>query len=453
MTIYGNTTRVSVDVGGGGITGVTGGDIDKAVIFARGDPASGTASVNDPTQVTGQAQAEEEFGEGSELAEYLKQVSNNGVDYGNMWGVMPEEVEVLDEDITNDADAQDHTNSQKISEGPIVEDPDAVTVEDDTGSELEVIFKYETNTDTTNSDFTSLSPDTDQIYINPNTREWVADDADNYSITYTYLDWESAFDSAENVIEEQESGEWGVATESQSVFTNLETRVNNLRRNEWKMIRVFGLAEVNETGDDGGAQINTSDFTLSVDNGATFLFGPGRIDGERTSVIGATVGIGAGNEMDNPIIGERLLGIAELEQSLSVPLQEDLAGEGVIPLSNAGNPSIEGNTSTSSEVDWRRTFFSRRLADYLILAARATAKAARGRLNNENTESIVEQQVSDEIIDLIDDGVLSPNVEDERRWFVNAEQDDDNSRELDVSFGFTPTGVVDIVDVSATINY
>lgn len=458
MTIYGQTSRVSVDLQGGGIAGVSLAAVEKLVLFARGDPAAGSASAETPTRVSGPSELEDTFGSDVPLVDYFKQAASNGMSYDEMWGVMPTQTQVQDEDITGGGDAADHTGGDEIANAPIVEDASLITIEDDQSNSIDVEFRYETNKDDTSTDFTSLSPGADTIFINPVTGEWVADAADNYNITYEYLDWSAAFTAAEGAatIEEQELGVWGVGTESSSVMNSAQSTVNPLRTDEWKMIRVVGLARPNQTGSDDGAEINAGNYTDTVDADAVFLAGPARLDGSVRTVLGAVAGTMASVDYDESIYGN-LSGVGSLEQTLSVPDQETLEGEQVIPLSNLDTPAIEGNLGTSTETDWTRSHFARHLSDQLILAARAVAKAARGKLNNDNVASMVENQIGDEIVDFIDQGVLEPNEPDnpdeDTKWYVSADEDSSNPRELDVSFGFTPTGVVDIVDVGATINF
>lgn len=452
MTQYGNTNRISVDVLGGGIAGININTEEKAVVFANGDPNAGSVSINSPTRVSGPGQLEGTFGSDQDINDQMRLVAANGISYDNMWGVVPEQVNVSNEDITGGGDAEDHTGGSEISEAPIVEDTSLITVQDDQGSTLSVEFRYETNKDATNTDFTSLSPSTDTMFINPNTGEWVADASDNYNIAYDHLDWQSAFDSAVGVVSEQETGTWFVNSEADEVITSASSTASPLRTNDWKMIKVLGPAEPNDTSSDNDGIIAAGDYQNGVDADATYLTGPARLEDSKRNAGGAVAGRIAGNPIDDPIIGDSLQGVTNLEQEMSVSDQETLEGEGVIPLSNLG-PKIEGNVGTSSATDWTRTVFSRKLADRLILAARAVAKAVRGKLNNVTTQNVVEQQLSDEIVDLVEDGVLEPNTEQEQKWYVSATEDSNNKRELDVSFGFTPTGVVDVVEIEQTINY
>lgn len=437
MTIYGNTSRVSVDVTGGTISAVGGATEQKVVVFARGDPSSGSAQVNDPTQVSGPGGLDSTFGSGTDIVEQMTNVNANGVDFDMIWGVMPSTTAVTAEAVTG--------GSGTLGNAPIIEDAAEITVTNTTASQEETpVFKYGSPPSTS-----GLA--NDEVAINPNTGEFEAGDTDDYEVDYKYLDWQSAFDSATGVVEEQEVGHWSVKSEAESVIDSAKTTVEPLRQNEWKMITVGGLVQPNDTASDGVPSIDPAAYSDNLDSDALFITGPTRANSE--SVVGCVSGVMGGNALTDPIIGEDLDGIDSLDQTLTVPEQEDLEGENVIPLSNSGDVTIEGNLSTSTASDWLRTYFSRRIADYMLLAARAIAKTARGQLNSDNTESIVEQRLNDEIFELIDDNVLKSNTEAEQRWYVNVDQDDSNQRELEIDFGFTPTGVVDIVTVEQTINY
>jgi hypothetical protein len=453
MTEYGNPSRVSVDLSGGNIIGIAGSEQQKAVLFSRGDPNAGTVEANDPTKVSGPGELSSTFGEGEPINEQFRKAAGNGKPYSMMWGVVPEETTVSNEQLTGGSDGSSHTDGSKISNAPIIEDKSLITVEDDTSNTVTVSFRYETNMDDTNSDFTSLSPGNDEMFINPRTGEWIAGSSDTYNISYDYADWQSAFDSATEIIKEQEVGEWLIDSGSDAIVGQASATVKPLRENQWKMVRVMGTARPNVSGVDDDPHYDPTSYTDSQENGYTFLFAPERVAGEDTSVIGAVGGAASSSAITNPIIGATLTGVQNVNQTLTVPEQESMEDAGVIPVSNSGSPTIEGNTATEVSGGWKKTYFSRRVGDQLLLGARAIAKATRGRLNNDNTETIVEQEISDEIVEMIDDGILRPNTEENQRWYVNADQAEDNARELQVSLGFTPTGVVDKVTINATINY
>jgi hypothetical protein len=151
------------------------------------------------------------------------------------------------------------------------------------------------------------------------------------------------------------------------------------------------------------------------------------------------------------ILAEPLNGVGDLVQQMSVPTQEDLEDSDVIALSDFGAPTIEGNQSTASS-GRRQTYFTRRLADRLILAARAIARATRGEVGNSDTASRVENRLEDEIVELVDDGLLEGNSGEETNFFVTASADPDNPRKLNVDFALTPEGIVDTIEFNATVN-
>ncbi|SEO71554.1 hypothetical protein SAMN05216388_101786 [Halorientalis persicus] len=439
MAIYGNTSRVSVDVSGGAITAVNIGDQDKLVIFARGDPNSGTAQTNDPTQVSGPQAAAAAFGEDTALTEAIRDAAANGVGYASIWGVMPATQSATGEAIAG--------GSGTLGNTPIIEDVAEITATNTTdGVEADVAFRYNDPVAEPSSEQT--------VHINPFEGIVEAGDSDEYEIDYKWLDWQSAFDAATGVIQEQEHGEWRVHSEAESVVADAISTVRPLRESEWKMIRVSAAAQpnTNSSATPPEAHFDATGYTDGLDNDALFLTAPERRPGSDSLVGGAVAGQMAGTSIDEPILGNALTGVTDLTQTLTVPEQTDLANSGVIPISASGSPALEDNVSTSTETDWTRDFFTARLRDQLVLTARAIGRAARGRLNNDTVETLVQERLADELIDLIEDGVLEPNTDDETRWYTNAEQDATNPKKLDISFGFSPVGVVGTVDVDMTIN-
>jgi hypothetical protein len=159
----------------------------------------------------------------------------------------------------------------------------------------------------------------------------------------------------------------------------------------------------------------------------------------------------ASRPLDESILAEPLNGVGDLVQQMPIPVQESLEDSDVISVSDFGSPTVEGNQSSSSS-GRRQTFFTRRLADRLILAARAIARATRGDIANPDTAGRVENRLEDEIVELVDDGLLEPNTDSETNFFVSANADPNDPKKLNVDFAFTPEGIVDTVEFSATVN-
>jgi hypothetical protein len=64
----------------------------------------------------------------------------------------------------------------------------------------------------------------------------------------------------------------------------------------------------------------------------------------------------------------------------------------------------------------------------------------------------VQNRLEDEIVDLVDQGLLEGNADGETKFFVNARADPDNAKRLLVDFAFTPEGIIDQVEFSAIID-
>jgi len=71
MATFGEFPGVRVTTTGGGIAAVDVGSEEKVVIFGGGDASAGAASVNEPTQIGSNRDAEVQFGD-SELAQAMR---------------------------------------------------------------------------------------------------------------------------------------------------------------------------------------------------------------------------------------------------------------------------------------------------------------------------------------------------------------------------------------------
>jgi len=438
MTEFGNS-RISVTTQGGGIGALNLNAAEKLVIFGRGDPAGGTVNVNEPTQVAGPGQLDEVFGADTRINEAMRDAAGNGTAFSVMFGVVPEEVSVTAEAIAGGSGTLDNIP---------IEDESLIDIQNTTAGQSEsVVFRYENPIDTS-----GLA--SGEVAIDPSSGAVAAGDTDGYEIDYAYHEWQAAFDSAVDVIEPQEAGQWCVLSDSESVVSDAVASVSPLRENQFKMVRVAAGAEPNATAADGSPEIDPGSYSDQIADEATFLFGPNREatgDDSIRTALGAIGGTMASAALSDPILGETLNGVGDLVQRMPVPTQENLADTQVIPVSDFGAPTVEENLSTSDD-GRRQTFFTRRLADRLILGARAIARSVRGEVANPDTAGLVESRVEDEIVELVDDNLLEPNTGDAQRFFVSAQASETDPKRLIVDFGFSPEGIVDQVEFTATVS-
>lgn len=453
MATFGSFPGVQITTTGGGISGVQVGDQEKLLIFGDADTSAGSASVNEPTTIGGRADADNKFGSNSQLSDAMKEALANGAEIDLLYGVALETQTATDEDVTGGGDAADHSTGSRISNSPIREDTQAITFEDDTGTVLDVAFKYETNLDDTSTDFTSLNPGTDTVFINPITGEWIADTADNYSITYDYNDWTTAFeaDAVTNQVEEGETAIFAALTESEDVASTLSSTVTTFRNNYQMALGLAG-ARPGKTGSDGGAEMDPSNYTDAISNDAMFLIGPARRSGTHHTIIGGVGGMMAGHTIENPIYNDVLQGYTNLEQKLTGSEAQNLRDEKVIPVRQSGTIRVKDNLSTSDETDWERDFWRRRIVDRVILLTKQVGDATVGAINDERTRRSAETRLFAEIAELVNDRLLQPNTQTETNYFVDVYADETNADEVNIDVGITPYGIAKRIDTSITIN-
>lgn len=438
-TTYGDFPGVKVTTAGGAITGVAVGREQKFILVGEGDASAGDASVNDATQIESRARADTKFGDGTELAEAMKDALANGANIDFLYGVMVDETSVSGETFSG-------TSSGTLANAPIVEDTSVITVTDTVEStDADVEFRYDSPP--------SAPSNSNTVYINPITAEWSGDESSDYSFDYDYQDWSSAYDEAESVIGTEESAVIGVLTESEDEATNVSGNVNSLR-GDYKMAMGLSAAEPNDNDSESppNAKYDTGNYTDSIDNDAYFLHAPARKEGSQHLITGALGGLMAGNDLDDSIYGDSLT-VDDLEQRFTQSESDDIRDEDVIPVvqpPTGGSITVDDNVSTSTETDWVRDYWRRRIVDQVILIAKTVGESVIGRINDERTRDTVQTQLEVELRGLVEDRLLEPNTSDETNWFVDVYEIDSDTVGIDI--GVTPLGIAKRIDTSITIN-
>lgn len=446
---YGSTPGVSIDVEGGVIAGVELGEEELLVLFAQGDPENGNAQVNSPTRVTSTEEAETEFGEGTRLAEELKDAIYNGANAraGYVYGVMPATQSVTGEAIAG--------GSGTIGNAPIIEDTAELTVQNTTdGQEADVEFRYDSPPTAPTAENT--------VYINPFSGETEAGDGDDYEIDYKYLDWESAIQSASTIPSEGESAVFAAASVAESVASTLYGEAVALRDPDYKMVKAIAGAEPNantsETPPD--PMVDTESYDDTLDSFPGFAVAPARQDDSTTTLIGAFAGVAAGNALDDPILTSSLSDVTiergENDEALLTKAERDaLRDAQVIPIAANGSIEIDGELSTDTEEAWKTTFQAVRTIDRAVLGVREIATSFRGELDIDSpeydTEEIAAQEALGFLEDMVDDRLLQPNTDEEpSRLFVRPA--DGGSGTISLEVGVTPTYAVDTFETTITVD-
>lgn len=438
-TTYGSLPGVEITVRGVAITGIVVGREQKLVAFGNGDTNNGTASANSPEKVLSKTEARDKFGSDTELAQGLEQSIQNGANAqeGFLYGVAPSEVSVT---------AESASQSGTLANAPIVEDTGEITFTDTTDGDLTVEFRYESSL--------STPSDADTVFINPHTGDYQADAsaAGSYEVDYTHLEWSKAFDSADGVLNEKESGIYVALSDTESVASDLSSKVNNLRDPDFKLVRGIAGAQPNATADgsedslaDGDAKIDVNNYSNNIDNDSMFLIGGARRENASDTLLGAVAGLFAGNELINPVYKDQLKGVAPDQRLIKADRDSLRDNHQVIAISKEGSTNLHANTSTSTESDWQRDFHRRRIVDQVILIAKEVGDGIEGDLNSDDVRAAAEGAISGEIENLISDGVLEGNTSDTTNWFVNITEP--SSDEAAVNLGIKPQGIIKNVDV------
>jgi len=467
MTTYGDFPGVQVTTAGGGITAVAIGDEENLVIFGEAqyarsgqftdtlsaDTADGlesslNASIQTPEQINARSEADTLFGDGSELANAMKEALANGANIDYLYGVAVERY--LQQDVES-------SQTGTLSNTPIYEDTDEIVWTDDS-TELTVEFTYDGEPTT--------PTDADTVYLNPLTGQYAADTSPSvdFEVDYRSLDYKSAFeDSAvQNTVIENETGIFVALSDSDAVSSDLETEVSNMRQ-DYKLVNALNGAEPNDVEEvlDESEQrvrfdarydtVGYSSANQSIDADYYFKLAPVRKDGIKDTVLGGVGGLFAGNPINDPIYNDALNGYESLEQTFSKSDADNMREEHIIPIRQAGSIRVKDNLSTSTETDWERDFWRRRITDRVILIANTVGNDIIGRINDEQTRNSAERQIEAEIRSLVDDRLLRSNADGEN-WFVDVYESSTEADQVNIDIGFTPYGVVKRIDATVTIN-
>jgi hypothetical protein len=215
------------------------------------------------------------------------------------------------------------------------------------------------------------------------------------------------------------------------------------------MVTASAGAEPNATLSGGFPKIDSGNYGDAVDNDSLFLFGPTTSE-NGVSMVGALGGTVAGTGFDEPIYDRPVNGFTGMAQSLSKAEANELRDQQVIPVREQGSISIADNRSTSTETDWERDLFRRRIVDLVILTAKGVAENIIGFINDPETRSDAEDAILEELEDIADDGLIQPNRQRETHYFVEVSKVDADTVGIDL--GIAPYGIVKKVEVSLTID-
>lgn len=438
----GQTPGTEVTLEAGAISGINIGAEEKLVIFARGDPSSGSAQTNSPTKITSKTEAEDAFGEGTHLTKLLKQAIDNGANASFLWGVMP-----ATQSVTGETFAA--TQSISLANSPIIEDETEITVRDTVESvDLDLEFRYVSPP--------STPTDGNTAFIRSQSSEIETDESSDYEVDYKYLTWSEAFNSADPIVNEGESGVYWAGTDSESVASTLFSKAESLRDPSYKMVKAGAGAPPNDNTEETppDPDYDTAGYSDNLDSLPGFLFAPARQDDTTDTLLGAAAGIAAGNDLTNPIRGDQLSGVTvesgvDDNALLDFGERDALRGSQVIPIKQEGSIRLDGSISTYTEASWITDFQTVRVIDRAILVVYAVAEQIKNTLDTPGKDEIAAEEAQGQLEEMAQEGLLVPNNSDETNLFVRPAESDQG--EIVLEIGVTPIQAVKTFRTTITI--
>jgi hypothetical protein len=461
MATYGEFPGVRVETNSGSISSISIGAEEKLVIFGEalydssnnveGDDATLDVSTSEPEQINARREANSKFGDGSELAEAMKEALANGANIDFLYGVAVPRVDVAGETFDGSSSATGVLENVEILE-------DTSTISTDSGS-YEFEFRYDGAPVTPTAD--------DTVFVNPLTGEYAVTDSvtatEASTIDYTYNDYSSAFsaESVRNVVNEDETGIYAVLSDSDSVSSSLASEVSTLRSN-YQLVNAISVAEPNANqvdSNDNSADArydsgNYESANQSVSAEYFYKFAPGREENDVKTIAGGVGGLFAGNPISDPIYNDEITGYQSLEQSLSKSESDNLRDVDVIPVRSGGSIRVQGNRATNySTADTvAADFWTRRITDRVILIGKQVGDRIIGRINDEDTRARAERLINAEMRELVQDRLIRSNTDGETNWTVDVYEDSSNDDEVNINIAFTPYGIIKRIDETITVN-
>lgn len=459
MTTYAPIPGVTISTSTGTVSGITVGRSQFYILVGVGDDTAEDApDVNEPVRIETRRDVDEKFGEDSDIADQYEMALANGADPELIHGIRVE-TSGLTETVTG---------TDQLSESPVL--PNSVTCET---TDVEASLKYESPPPVAGEN---------EVFVNPNTGEVDVDSAlTDADISVTYPDYESGIDAAGSVLNEAEFGVISVFSGSSDVNDYLLDQITMWREDQLKMFVAIGSVEANATGAGGVPELDTSgldwdetdpdapypedylfndynNYDVEPENDravdAFFLTGPTATDeladnaSYGVEALGAVAGKMAGNDTTEPVYDSVIQGLSGLGQDTTQSTSVDLRAEYIMPLRDTGTIRLEDNHSVydqRSRGGWERDYFRRRIVDLVTVSSYLIARAEMGSILDSDTVSDVDEELTIQLTDFVEDGLLASGEQSVEVFRVD-------SRTIGINLNIKPLGVAKGADISIEID-
>jgi hypothetical protein len=348
-------------------------------LVGQADLSSGTANANEVYAVSTPVKARKWFGSGSPLAENCVDALVEGA--YPVYAVAPEENYITGEDIFELG-----STSGTLANAPGPEDGSEYSFTVDSVEKIAII---------TYEDPSTLSPGTDEVYVNPVTGEFELDvsPSTSGSVNYSYFDYPTAtaalYDGEADRIDLV-----GVLNENISAVMNAHSKAL-LHAGRYEFTTVIAGA---------GVRLDTTAYSNLFDSSRIQLLHPTRNDDDE-SIIGAYLGLRASLGINNSPIWKRLNTQNDLSVTLSKSEQEDLVRAKVVPLADEtrGARIVEDLTCVSddnSDESSMKQVLHRLIIDYITEVVYILSERFIGELHTQAALNSLQEVIGNEMSQL-----------------------------------------------------
>ena len=357
------------------------------VILGQAYLDEGSGSAASAERITRPKRAQTLFGP-DEKSKLTKEVQSALVEGAYpVYAIAADETTVTAEDLSGVS-----STSGTLANAPVQEVAEDITFTVNSTDKTTVLY-YE-------GDPTNASPGTDEVYLNPVTGQFEADEslgAAGDEVDYTYLDYSNAFTEiteaqfGDDVFLREVVDFVGTISENDTVVDALSSKVSSMEGNGWFSIGIAGA------GDPYIA--DTSSYTDSYDTSRLQLIYPSRnADGD--SLIGSYLGLRARIGIDSSPIFKRFRTSDRLLENLTQNQKTNLVSSNIIPIDeeSGGSKVVEDITTVSDdnveEAAW--DYGSARLiTDFVAETIEEISQPYIGQFNNTGVQNSLRANIAD----------------------------------------------------------
>jgi hypothetical protein len=401
------------------------------------DTSNGSASAGTIQTVSNPTDAKNLFGQDSELHRAAKIAfqPTDGVSIDTLYAVGVSETDETESFTSSSSGTLGNTPAMD----PNLHGDEDLTAQDDQNNDITVNIVYGTP---------QTPSDADTINLNPLTGDWEADASDDYDISYTYGDYQSAIDE---LLSNEAPRTVAVGAEDSAIITDLiSDGTENVNNEAGDFNFMHGFGGVTPVGDNETTSTYVSGYSDSFDEKRLSLVAPPRgftdTDGTEARTVWGEAAAHAAVPLGDSRTKSPLSAYESLRSDFDVSGLETLIDSQVMPLRDLSPVENVKDMTTSQTAAFERVY-ANQIADdaterlHIIarnfIGSNFNTEAARRRLGRSlRNEYLAMQSNTPPLLDDFD---------------VQVDPDSTNDNQVDVTVGLDIVDLVDTIDAEVSV--